>query len=376
MADAPSYDDLFRAGRNEVLLRPTRFEIDVVDAEGSDINILVAFAASVGDEAVRFSTSAFNETQLSTSARIGGEVLERWVWDRYQLLRLDSEQSVVTLSFSRTDTTIPESFDAGSLAATSDGQTFEIVNDVVFPLGQSGPLDVDAFNQVAGTLGNVESGTVTTILTSIGNSTLVVTNTGSAAGGTESETDEALAERARDFFINARRGTRTAILNGALTTPGVESASVEEFLNVDGIPNFRVQLVIADANGNANAALAARVTTRMEEFRGLGVPVLILPGAPQFVDIELVGITFPAGSNTTALINEIRLRVVDEVNSTSPGQTLRVAAIISAVRLTRQVNVPDNAVVQPAGDLVPTESGNVIRTTSSRVTINGLSGTF
>lgn len=370
MADAPTYDDLVLAGRQEILRKPTRFNPEIVDTDGSDVNVVVTTGASMSDEAAGFSAQALNELSLSTAAKVGGEVLDRFLWDRYQLVRFGAQQAVVPLVFSRTDASVASSIDAGTIVATEDGQTFETVNDVVFAVGQIGPFTVTATNQTTGTLGNSEAGAINTIISNLADTTISVTNLEPAAGGDDEETDEAFADRGRDFFVNARRGTRRAIRTGCLSTPGVAQATVVEDLTPDGDPTFRVQAIVSDTNGQANAALATNVRDRLEEFRALGVPVRVFAGTPQYVDLVIEGITFAAGANTTTLIDQLRAAVVTAVNQLDPGQTLERATIIAALKSVRDVFVPDTAVVAPAGDLVPTGSGT-IRTTSARVSING-----
>ena len=374
MADIPTFDDLFQVGKFEILRRPTRFNSVIVDTPGSDVNIVVAGGAAMADDAAKFGQDAFNEIHLSTAIRVGGEVLDRWVWDRYQLIRNEAQQAVATVSFSRPDASSPISIPSGTVLATEDGQTFETVNEVVMGLGVYGPVSVTAFGQIAGEASNVEAGAINTIVTRLDDPDLVVTNDEIAAGGGPEETNDELGQRARDFFINARRGTRRAIQNGCVTTPGVSQATVTEDLSIEGNPNFRVQAIISDENGQANTALASNVLVRLEEFRALGVPVRVVSGVPQFVEIVVEGITFEAGANTTNIIDQLRAQVVSQVNQLRPGVTLERSLIFSALRLGNLVRVPESALVAPAGDLVPASSGGVIRTTSSRVSINGLTG--
>lgn len=370
MADVPTYDDLLLAGRQEILRTPTRFNPEIVDTAGSDVNVVVTTGASMTDEAAGFSQQALNELSLSTAAKVGGEVLDRFLWDRYQLVRQGAQQAVVTLTFQRTDGSAARAVGAESVVATADGQTFETINDVVFAVGQLGPLSVTATAQTTGALGNVEAGSIITIITRLDDTTITVSNLEPAAGGAEEESDEAFADRGRDFFVNARRGTRRAIQTGCLDTAGVAQATVTEDLTPDGDPLFRVQAIISDPDGQANAALASAVKTNLEEFRALGVPVRVLAGTPQYVDIIVEGVTFAAGANTTTLIDQLRASVVTAVNQLAPGKTLERALIHAALKLNNDVSIPDNAVVEPAGDLVPTGSGT-IRTTSARVSING-----
>jgi hypothetical protein len=374
MASVPSYDDLREAGRQEILRKPTRFDPEIVDTEGSDVEIVVSVGASMASEATGFVQQGLNELSLSTAAKSGGEVLERFVWDRYQLVRQDAGQAVVPIRIDRTTTSAAASVPAETKIATADGVIFTTVNEVVFSVGQTGPLYVDSFAEVAGPLGNVAINTITVAITRLDDSTFAFSNEEPAAGGLNEETDDALADRARDFFVNARRGTRAAIQTGCVSTPGVAQATVLEDLDPDGNPLFRLQAIIADANGQANGALAAAVIDNLDGFRALGVPVRVIAGTPQFVDIVIENISFITGANTSTLLGQLRSGVVTAINNLSPGVTLERSLIIGALKINNSVLVPDNAVTTPTGDLVPSTVSGVIRTTQARVSINGQIG--
>lgn len=369
-----TYDDIRLVGRFEIIRKATRFDVAIVDTDGSDVNVVLASGAAMAEEVGAFAQRAFNEVNLSTAARAGGEVLDRFIWDRYQLVRQDAQGSVVTLSFSRTDASQPVTIPAGTVCSTVDGQTFETITTIVMGIGFTGPISTVAQSQITGDTSNVEANSITQIISSLTDSSVTVTNPDVAAGGFPEESDDEFAQRARDFFVNARRGTRQAIQNGCVTTPGVAQATVIEFLNDDLEPNFRVQATVADRNGQANAALASNVLARMDEFRALGVPVRVTSGTPQYVDITLEGITFEAGANTTRLIEQIRAQILNAINQLAPGQTLERSLIYSAARIGNTVFIPEDALVSPAGDLVPSESTATIRTTNSRISINGQVG--
>lgn len=360
MADLPVFSDLFDAGEREALTRPSAFNPRIIRVDGSDVNIAVAVAAAMADEVAQWGQAEFGGAFLSTSAQQGREELDRFVFDRFQITRQEAQAAVVTLSFSRTGTagfTIPEGF----VVSADDGTTFETVNDLPFAANNPGPLSVVGVAQETGLGGNVAEGEITTLVSQTEDTTLAVTNTEDAAGGTPEEDQEELEARARDFFVNARRGTLSAIRAGLTGTPGVTQATVIEVLDPDGDPDFRVQGIIADANGQANIPLTQRAVDNLLEFRALGVPVIVTAGAPEFIRVIAEGLQFEANANTTTVLQDARSRVVAAVNALAPQQTLFQAILISALQATPQLIVPEGAVVFPAGDLVPA-SGTVIRT--------------
>jgi len=368
MADAPTERDLFLAGRQEAILSPTRFDKAIIDTVGSDINIVFRVASAMGGELSRFLQVAVNELNLSTA---NGEALDRWVFDRYQLTRKEATAAVATLTLSRTNTTPGFTIPAGSVFGTATGINFVTTTDVAFADGQIGPLSVLAIAEQTGVAGDVEPATITQVVSALEDPSVEVTNAEAASGGNERETDDQLRDRARDFFTNARRGTRSAIEFGALDVARVTQATAAEtFEETTGLPGYRVTLNISDSDGQANEALAEEVEESLDEYRALGVPVLVVPAVPQYVNISAAGLLFEAGANTSNVIQEATNRLLALVNGIAPGDTLRRADVLSALAGTSQLIVPAGALSEPAGDLVPS-TGTVIRTTRDRISLTG-----
>lgn len=367
MADVPTQRDLFLAGRQEAILGVTRFDRAIIDTEGSDVNVVFNVAAAMAEEVVRYLQVSINELSLAGAK---GEALDRWVYDRYQITRKEASNAVVTLSLTRSGTdgfTIP----AGSQFGTDTGIVFATINDVAFGEGILGPLTVIATADRTGVEGNVDAGSVTQVITTPTDDTLECTNDEPAAGGQDKESDDALRDRAREFFVTARRGTRSAIEFGALQVGRVAQAiASESFEETTGLPGYRVTLNISDPNGQANTALASEVEQELDEYRGLGVPVLVVPAVPQYILINATGLQFESGSNTTQVLEDAANALLAFVNNVQPGATLRRADLLRVLSDTEQLIVPDGALVEPAGDLVPA-TGTVVRTTRDRITLTG-----
>ena len=364
MADAPSFQDLFDAGRREILVQPTRITNDVVDIDGSDANIIVAVSAAMADEVAAYALGLYQGSNLGTARE---ERLDRWLNDRYQLPRRDAVPAVVQLRLAR-EGTVGFTIEAGSIFSTEAGVNFATIDDVVFNASNPGPLFVTARAQSSGEVGNVAAGTIVNVQDSFDDETLTVTNTEPAAGGEETEDDDTYRARGRSFFLSARRGTKTAIETGAETV--VREADAQEFLDPDtGLPIFRVQLQIADAEGQANAALAELVLQALDEFRGFGVPVSVLASQRQEVPVVLQGLQFRAGFSTTTVLNNARNAIIAEVNLLGPGETLLRGSIFAALKTVDGLIVPSTALVEPAGDVVPA-TGRTLRTSAELVSLN------
>lgn len=367
MADVPTHRDLFLAGRREALIKPTRFDKALIDQEGSDVNIVFQVSAAMGEEVVRYALRAINGLALSTAR---GEALRRFVYDRYQLLPYEAHAAVVLLQVGRSDSSTGVAIPEGSAFGTDDGVAFRTVSDVVFPQGSLGPYMVVASAERTGPGGNVAAGTITRVLSALPDTTVTVTNPEPAAGGTDAETDDELRARGREFFTTARRGTHAAVEYGGTSTPGVAQATAVEVLSDQGIPVYRGQLYIADRAGQANTPLAQAVLRNLDEYRGLGVPVQVVPAVPQYVDIVATGLQFTAGANTAQVLDQAARALLAAVNGLAPGVTLRRATLLGELSRVDQLVVPDGALVTPAGDLVPM-TGTAIRTTRDRITLSG-----
>lgn len=367
MATPPTHADLFLVGRREAILAPTRFDRAIIDTEGSDVNVVLNASAAMGEEVATFLQKAINERSLGNAKN---EALDRTIYDLYQLTRKTAAAAVVTLSLSRSGSvgfTVP----AGATFSTETGEVFATTVDVPFPANVLGPFEVTAICQRTGTSGNVTEGTIVKVTTAVSDSTLTVTNDEVAAGGRDEETDDEFLARARDFFITARRGTREAIEFGGLSVDEVAQATASETTSPGtGIPTYRVQLYVTDANGQANTVLGELVEESLDEYRALGVPVSVVPAVPQYVEISATGLQFEAGVSTSSVLSAAADALVALVNGLAPNTTLRLADILMTLAAVDGLIVPHGAVTEPVGDLVPS-TGTVLRTTRDRISLTG-----
>ena len=372
--DYPTRADYFEIGRAELqaraAVRPPNQRLDVaqVDVEGSDLNIAIAWTAAMADESTRHLKLRMATLYLDSAE---GEDLDRLVADRFApaVVRNDETPAVVTLELGRFAGAFPAvNLPIGTKVRGPEGVEFETTQVGSVPLGSSGPIPVLAQSTSAGLQGNVGPNTLTKFVEPVAaDPNLQVTNPEAAGGGDAQESDERLRERAREFFRQARRGTVGAIEFGALTVGGIRQASALEVVDdLTGIPTGVVQLYLADANGQANAALRTAVINALTEYRGAGVVVDVFSGSPFFADV-VYALAFVAGTDTVAAFESIRQRTVAEVNRLRPNETLERALLGKILVEEPGVRATDSSIVTPAGDLVPS-LGQVIRTTADRVT--------
>ena len=385
MPDFPKFADMFRVFRDEAVGRSTRLTLNAVDRDGSDSNILGAAAAVVGEEAVA-TLASVEEGFWLDSAR--GRKLDRLAWDRYQMLRKPASPAFVYLRFT---TSAP----AGSAfaipsnvnARTADGREFVTVAGTTFPAGSSGPVDVLARSTLAGLDQNVGPGTVTSLVTQIAGSPvgLTVSNPESAVGGAAEEDDIPFKERIRQFWLNARRGVKTAIEAGALAIPGVRKATAFEGLTGPAWPNRMVSLVITDEFTDAlvkqgvavptyearSQAFAKVVQIGLDEWRGWGIPVFVTVAQVALVSV-ILRLRFQATEvlNIDYLSLLARAQVVSFINQLPPGATLDPVDLVTVLRALPGLDIRGDEIISPAGLVVPVSPYQVLRSYMGIVTVD------
>lgn len=370
--DFPARADLFEVGADEALIRSQaraperRISPSEVFTEGSDVNLLIASSSAMADELTRSVVDAFAALFLSSAE---GPDLDRLIADRFgtDLVRRGATASIVPVTFFRTSGAMPAiTLPVGTRVGTRTGVTFVLVAAAALDAASPGPVTVLAQCSSAGLGGQAEVGTITEILDSVGDAALQVRNDEPAAGGDDEESDDSLRAAARGFWRAARRGTAAAIVFGATRVPGIRQASLFESTDTDGNPSGRVTLYIADANGQANSALATAVRDALVEYRAAGIFVDVASGTPTFVPIVL-RLRFVAGFDSSLVFDAVRRAIVANVGTLAPGVTLTRSSLFAIARSIDGTIVLDDAIVSPVGDVVPT-AGQVLRTALELVT--------
>ncbi len=381
MADFPSRQDLFRVVRDEVLRLNGKITRDTVERDGSDANIIANMSVAVGDEVIGQLIDVVAGAFLN-SAR--GEKLDRYVFDRYGILRKPASPSLGTATF-QTTALNPSGFTipSGTTVATPDGIEFLTTVATSFPPAVTGPIFVPIRSILAGSDQQASIGTITSIVSTIpGQPTdLAVTNTVATAGADDREEDEALRDRARRFWTTVQRGTVGAIEAQGLAFPGVNKASAIEVLDALGRPARFVQLIIADRFTDALAnlgvsdptydtqsqQLATQVFLSLDEFRGAGIFVQVIVGQMILQSVQLQ-LTFSAGIDADVVALQARAAMTNYINMLQPGQSfVPKTAIDESLRSITGLIVTGNEILTPAGTVVP-KATQVLRTSLSLVT--------
>lgn len=374
MPDFPTSRDLFLRGRNEALWRNRQLSLQEIERQGSDLNILVAAAAAMGDECVGLIAQLSKNLYGPTAS---GPALTRLILDRYPgLTRKEAAPSYGYAEFSCTTApTVDFDIAAGTLLSTPQGTQFITEEDATIAAGTTGPVEVSIRSVFAGATQKATSGSITSILTAFNNppTGLSVTNPSATFGGEDQERDTDYYERSKSFWSSARRGTLGAIEQGILATGGVTRATVFEHYDTLGRPIGYVQAVVADSFTDSfisqtvpdayvtqKAVLASRVQTNLEEYRSAGVGVQIVVASVVLQSIRL-SLSFVAGADEDAVKAIVRTLAVEYVNGLAPGETLNVSRLQQAISTVTGLYYTGDEVLTPAGNVVP-QPGEVLRT--------------
>ena len=350
--EIPNHAELMQIGVQAALLR-TALLSPKSFSPGYMCDVQAGLAAAIAEEVARIAVALHMRTWIATA---NGDDLDKLAADHFGLARQAGAAGVGIVRFSRPSAAFGNVLiPAGTVLETADGTRFILISE---PLLTGTQIDADARGESVGEAGNVDAATITAIVSSLPDGTIVVTNPAEFSGGIGRESDPAFRQRILDYFRTLRRGTVLAIQTGALSVAGVVAAAVDE-------TGYPPTVYIADLTGGANASLAGLVADELDNWRAAGIQVNVVGATVVFQNITLV-LTFAAGFDTSAARDEVRAAVVDAANAITIGETLyRSQLVAAALGVEGVVNA---VVTNPAGDVVPA-ANQLIRTESDRVTI-------
>jgi hypothetical protein len=383
--DFPKSSELFRTFRDTVVTRSKRVSMNAVDRDGSDVNLVGAGGAAMGEEVVAVLADVNDALWLDTAR---GAKLDKLILDRYSELRKPASVAYVYVHFS-CPTANPLAFDipVNTKLSTSGGLAFLVAVKTLFPAGTTGPIPVLCRSALAGPDQNVDEDTIRSVLSQIPNavSGLTITNPAAAAGGAPRETDAQFRDRARRFWAGARRGTKSAIELGGLAVPGVVSASATEGLTGPAFPNRTVSLTVSDAFTDAlvkqgvtvpsyatkSQAFAAQVSTGLDEYRAYGIPVFVRVAQVAPLPIVLRLRYQAAAALDIDQINLLaRTAVVNSVNALEPGELFDPTDVILKLKSIPGLDIMGDEVVSPSGQVIPSSPYQVLRSSLALSTVD------
>lgn len=380
MSDFPTRADLFRVGRDHILGLNSQLSLEVIEREGTDANILVASGSAMADECVGQAMAVEAGLFLDSAE---DERLEKYVFDRYNLVKKPAAPSLGTAKFTTTaSTTTAFTIPANTILSTADGIQFVTQVATSFPVSSTGPIYVPIRSVLAGFNQQAKIGAITNIITQITGSPsdLVVTNETATAGAADRESNDSLRDRARRFWTTQQRGTLAALENGALAYPGVVKANAVEVLDGSGRPGRWVQLLISDrftdalvtinqtsSEYDAQAqSLAKAVFQSLSNIRCGGIFVQVIVAQVVLLQVKL-DLTFAAGVDPQQTSELARAAVVNYINELDPGASFVPEDAGAVLQNVNGLIITGNEIAVPAGTVIP-RAMQVIRSTFDLVT--------
>lgn len=372
---APTFQDIYDMGKAEAILRRP----DLAVKEGDISDMFLAGAAAMADRVVGYAAERFNATYLD-GAR--GDDLSRLTDDHWNVQRQTANKSTgtVTITRSSADATAT-SYPVGAAVATArDAQGNEVryllTQAATWAVSTNGARTVNVEAEVAGVASNLSAANLITRMSTSppAGGSYAITASSSTAGGTEDETDDELRARARAYPATLRRGTISALEQGALGVSGVKKASAVED------DSGALTVYVTDAAGGAtggsvivsdevvdDGSMTHDVAIELEEWRAAGSLVTVTGGTLQSVNVT-VQLTVRAGTNVAQLVTQVQATVESTVNRLRIGETLYKSLIQTAARLVDPDNILECTVTLPLTDTAPTTSGYIIRAGTVTVT--------
>ena len=359
---------------------------DVAQRPATDLNVILASIAALADEVM--GTLIY----VSAGCFVGsaqGQQLDRLAADRFGLTRKSAAGSQGTVTFSvptpsASTFTIPDSTQLQAL----DGNQFLTVGNQVFNSGQSS-LVVPIRSALAGSTQNELANQITSLLAGITGAPagLTVTNTLATFGAADDESDADFRSRIQSFFVTARRGTLSAIEQGALQVLGCVRASAIEVLDAIGRPARLVLLVVADqytdqfanysvvppAYVTQSQQFTATVFAGLNDYRAAGIYVQVSVAQVVLQSFAL-SLTFQAGADVDVTATIAKAAIVNYTNALSPGQSWSPANAQLALLAIPGLNITGNEIVSPQG-VISCHPIQVIRTGLGMVNASNSDGT-
>lgn len=352
---APSFNDLLSQYEAEAQLeRPS-----LVFREGDLATAQEHGAGAMADASIRYSAQWFKQTFIDGAE---GDVLTALVDDHLNLQRQEATESSVDVTFTRTGNaagTTPSGFTVAT-AVDASGATVAFTTNTSITWGASdhGPHTVTCTCTVLGSVGDVAAGSVTRIVDApLPDNTIACTNALVGGGGNDQESDDQLRLRARNFWLTLRRGTLSALEEGALQVASVRVAKATEDLST-GI----VTLVVGDSNGNSTTQMISDTEAAIEDWRAAGTNVVVL-GATQLT-VNLQGVlTFRDGSGGSSTVYGplVIAAITARLAKLKQGERLYVDAIKAAgiavdPDVIEALTLTDVVTGLPQADIIPTST--------------------
>lgn len=307
------------------------------DSPGSIVDVVAGVVSTIMAQMMSLTVAEYGKTYFNSAngPEVTGGVddLEYLATDHFgnSFARPAAAKATGSVTFSRSASAAAVTIPAGtelSTAIDANGNRTRFVTTQTVDM-EIGETSVAAAVQavVGGTAGNVTSGKITNIESSLTDSSVAVTNAAAMAGGTNTETDAQYRETIRNLLQSLKGATLSAIESTAKAVTGVTYATaIESELPVieydiggediaAGAEFFRIPRVfvyVADADGASSTALVALAQTAINGVRAAGVKVTAA-GASAVSLNWTASITLDAGGPNFAALSASATLITDSM---------------------------------------------------------------
>lgn len=255
--------------------------------------------------------------------------LDMVIIDKLGLPRELSTRSYGTLVFSRTVAGAAGTIDSGTSVSTDadvEGVKHTVSTDLTIAVPDGAfSMTVPATASLYGSSSNVKAGLLTKADAALFDPSITVTNPQPFAGGSDSETDDAYATRARTLWQTQRRATLSALEEGARQVAGVSVARATD----DELSGL-VTIYVSDDDGGSNSRMVYDVQLAMEEWRAGGIYVHVTGGIRAAVVISITVYGYAKGFDVAAATGLISDSIITRAGRLKVGQILTIDSIKAA----------------------------------------------
>lgn len=177
---------------------------------------------------------------------------------------------------------------------------------------------------IPGIEGNVSSGTITNIVSSVPGIDSV-TNPFAIVDGSTAETDEQLRSRVPIFLNGLKRANEDAIKSAVFEVQGITLVKTAEN---NPLPGY-ITVYVSTESGLLSESQVDEVTAKAEEYAAFGIKVSVVVPTVEYVKIELDAELDEENYDIEILKTDIR-NAIDEIVRTNPDPELQMYNIILA----------------------------------------------
>ena len=219
-------------------------------------------------------------------------------------------------------------------------------------------MDVPVVATVSGSAGNVLSGMINVIASSLIGIDQVI-NLNPLVNGVDAETDQALRTRFQGFLASRSRATLAAIQNAISNVRQNLTAVIQENTAADGSYSPGCFMVILDdGSGSPSADLLASVTSAVDFVRPIGSTFSVLPPQITFVNVSLTA-TISSAGQLTQIISAIESSIISYLDSLPIGRPASITRVAQHAYINSDVidNISSIRLNDAAADVAPARFG-------------------